>query len=92
MIFAVMTEAMPAPRDFRGVETGIHAVERQVAITNRGVYVPRAGLGRRVDPALLIGVFLASIAGIWAFRRYAKARQEATGDILPVFWMSASAC
>ena len=33
-------------------------------------------------------MFLASIIGIFAFRRYARARQEATGDILPVFWIS----
>ena len=36
----------------------------------------------------LIAVFIASLAGIWAFRRYARKRQEATGDILPVFWIS----
>jgi general L-amino acid transport system permease protein len=37
---------------------------------------------------LLIAIFLASIAGIVAFRSYAKKRQETTGDILPVLWIS----
>jgi general L-amino acid transport system permease protein len=57
-----------------------------VAVTNRGVYTPAPVVGD--NGWLLIAIFLASIVGIWAFRRYAKARQEATGDILPVFWIS----
>jgi general L-amino acid transport system permease protein len=28
------------------------------------------------------------LSAIWAFRRYAHKRQEQTGDILPVFWVS----
>lgn len=37
---------------------------------------------------VVVLVFLASLVGIWAFRRYAHRRQEQTGDILPVFWVS----
>lgn len=56
-----------------------------VAVTNRGVYVPNPVWGD--GSTGLVIVFLASLAGIWAFRRYARKRQEATGDILPVFWV-----
>jgi general L-amino acid transport system permease protein len=87
IVFAVMTEATPSPRDFRGDEPAASMLlSDSVAVTNRGVYTPAPVVGD--NGWLLIGIFLASIAGIVALRRYAKARQEATGDILPVFWMS----
>ncbi|MEM1274205.1 MAG: ABC transporter permease subunit [Pseudomonadota bacterium] len=41
VIFAVMTESMPAPRDFRGDDAGASMVlSDSVAFTNRGVYIP----------------------------------------------------
>ncbi|MFW5654081.1 MAG: amino acid ABC transporter permease [Roseicyclus sp.] len=87
IVFAVMTEATPAPRDFRGdAPEATMLFFDTVAITNRGVYVPAPVFGE--GSLLLIAVFLASIAGIVAFRRYARARQEATGEILPVLWIS----
>ena len=87
IVFAIMTEAMPAPRDFRGDEPeAVMSLFGSVAITNRGVYVPAPVLGQG---ALILGlVFLASIAGIVAFRRYAKKIQEETGKIYPVLWIS----
>jgi general L-amino acid transport system permease protein len=87
IVFAVMTEATPAPRDFRGDDAdATMMLFDTVAVTNRGVYTPAPVFGRQDRPPDRI--FLASLVGIWAFRRYAKARQEATGDILPVFWIS----
>jgi general L-amino acid transport system permease protein len=87
IVFAIMTEATPAPREFRGDDaTATMMLFDTVAVTNRGVYTPAPVFGE--GSAILIAVFLASLVGIWAFRRYAKARQEATGDILPVFWIS----
>ncbi len=44
LIFAVMTESMPQPRDFRGDEpVASMALGDSVAVTNRGIYIPRLG-------------------------------------------------
>lgn len=87
IVFAIMTEATPAPRDFRGDEPAATMILFDtVAITNRGIYAPAPVFGE--GSLGLILVFVASLVGIFFFRRYAKARQEATGDILPVFWIS----
>ena len=41
VIFAVMTESMPQPRDFRGEDaTASMILGDSVAVTNRGVYIP----------------------------------------------------
>jgi general L-amino acid transport system permease protein len=87
IVFAIMTEATPQPSDFRGDTPAASMIlGDSVAITNRGVYTPVPVLG---DGSMtLIAVFLASIVGIIFFRRYARARQEQTGDILPVFWIT----
>ena len=87
IVFAIMTEATPSPRDFRGDDPAASMfLGESVAITNRGVYTPAPVLGD--GAGIVIAVFLASIVGIFFFRRYAQKRQEATGDILPVFWIS----
>ncbi|MEM7723438.1 MAG: ABC transporter permease subunit [Pseudomonadota bacterium] len=87
IVFAIMTEATPSPRDFRGDDpAATMSLFDSVAITNRGVYIPAPVLS---DGALFLGIiFLASLIGIFVFRRYAKAKQQATGEILPVFWVS----
>ncbi|MBY4894707.1 ABC transporter permease subunit [Rhodobacteraceae bacterium N5(2021)] len=87
VIFAVMTESTPSPRDFRGADPEASMLlGESVAITNRGIFIPAPVWG---DGAfLLVSVFIVSLAGIWAFRRFARKRQEATGAILPVFWVS----
>lgn len=80
IVAAVVNDTLPAPNAFRGVETGA------VVATNRGIYVPRplweAGSG------VVVAVFLLSLAAIFVFRRQAAARQAATGEILPVGWIS----
>jgi general L-amino acid transport system permease protein len=80
IVAAVVNDTLPSPNAFRGVETGA------VVATNRGVYVPRpiweAGSG------VVVAVFLLSLAAIFFFRRRAAARQAATGEILPVGWIS----
>jgi len=87
IVFAIMTESTPAPRAFRGENPDASMLLGDtVAITNRGIYTPAPVFG---DGSLIVVLaFLLSIVGIFFFRRYAKARQEATGDILPVFWIS----
>ena len=41
LILAIMTESMPAPRDFRGdMPTASMNLNDSVAVTNRGIYIP----------------------------------------------------
>ncbi len=87
LIFAIMTEATPQPRDFRGDNPDASMILfDSVAVTNRGIFIPSPVWGD--GAGLLLIVFALSLAAIWAFRRYAHKRQEATGDILPVFPVS----
>ncbi len=44
LIFAVLTESLPQPRDFRGAEPAASMIlGDSVAITGRGIYIPRIG-------------------------------------------------
>ncbi len=86
IVFAVMTEATPQPREFREGGSASMLLWDSVAISNRGVYIPKPVWGE--GSGLVIAVFLASIIGIFALRWYAKRRQEQTGQQLPVLWMS----
>ncbi len=85
VIFAIMTEATPQPRDFREGGTASMIFGDTVAISNRGVFIPNPVWGP--GSIALVIIFIASLIGIWAFRRYARKRQEETGEQLPVFWI-----
>ena len=86
LIFALMTESTPQPRDFREGGSASMLLGDTMAITNRGVFIPKP---ISHDGSMILGaIFVLSLIGIWAFRRYARKRQEQTGDILPVFWVS----
>ena len=85
MIFAVMTEATPKPAAYRAGDASKFLFD-SVAITNRGIHIPAPVWGE--GSLALAVVFLASLICIWVFRRIAKARQEKTGQILPVFRIS----
>ena len=86
VIFAIMSEGTPQPRDFREGGTASMLLGDSMAITNRGIFIPKPIWH---DGSTILGVvFLLSLIGIWAFRRYARNRQEQTGDILPVLWVS----
>lgn len=87
-IFAVMSESMPQPRAFREGGGASMMLGDSVAVTNRGVYVPAPIWAD--GSAFLIAIFVLSLVAIVFFRRYAAKRQEATGEILPVFWISAA--
>jgi len=44
LIFAIMTESMPQPREFRGDEPAASMLlSDSVAVTNRGIWIPRIG-------------------------------------------------
>ncbi|MEO1551568.1 MAG: ABC transporter permease subunit [Pseudomonadota bacterium] len=86
-MMAIFIETFPQPRDFRGEDAAASMyLWDSVALTNRGFYIPAPVWGPGSMVVLL--VFLASLVGIWAFRRYARAKQQSTGEILPVFWVS----
>jgi general L-amino acid transport system permease protein len=82
---AIMTDVAPPPSAFRGDDATASLLFGSVAITNRGFYIPWPVLGPGWQ--LVVGAFVASIIAIWLFGRYAKRRQEETGEILPTFWI-----
>ncbi|MEM9432330.1 MAG: ABC transporter permease subunit [Pseudomonadota bacterium] len=86
IIFTIMTAVLPAPRAFRGDEPTASMLLGSFAFTNRGVYIPAPvwlpGSG------VVVATFLASIAAIIAYRRYATKLLYATGRLLPTGWPS----
>ena len=89
LIYALLTEATPAPRDFAAFGSEDSTASRilgLVAVTNRGTYLPRPIWGE--GGQVLLWIFLASLAAIWAWRRFARRRQEASGQPLPVLAVS----
>lgn len=87
IIFSVMINAAPAPRDFRGDDPAASMyLFDSIAITNRGVYVPKPEFG--AGGMIVVLVFLASILGIFAYRRYARKQLYDHGRIVPTLWPS----
>ena len=86
IIFAVMTESTPGPRDFRAGGSASMIFFDSVAISNRGVYIPFPVWGE--GSGILIFVFLLSLLGVWIFKKIATSRQQQTGITLPTFWIS----
>ncbi|MEE9314015.1 MAG: ABC transporter permease subunit [Rhizobiaceae bacterium] len=75
---SVLTSILPSPRQAPTLLGGF-------VPTNRGFYTPAPTFE---SGAWVLGlVFLASLAAIWFFGRWAKARQEETGATLPTFWI-----
>lgn len=83
---AIFIETLPAPRAFRGEnpEASMFLWD-SVALTNRGWYTPAPVF--ESGSWLVVLVFLAAIIGTFFFGSWAKKRQEATGEILPTFWI-----
>jgi general L-amino acid transport system permease protein len=86
IVFAVMTEATPQPREFREGGSASMILWDSVAISNRGVFIPKPIWGE--GSGLVVAVFLLSIAGIFGLRYFARKQQEQTGKQLPVLWIS----
>lgn len=82
---AILVDRMPAPSAFRRGAASM-LLGDSVAVTNRGVFIPRPIFHDGSN--LVVAVFLLSLVAIFVFRRWARKRQEATGEILPVFWIS----
>lgn len=84
-LMAIITDIAPAPAAFRGENASASMLFGSFAITNRGIYSPWPVLGQGWQIVAL--VFLLSLAAIRLFSIYAHRRQEATGEILPTFWI-----
>lgn len=102
LVFAVMTESMPAPNTFRGENaTSSMLLFDSIAITNRGVYVPEPLFTRSLGN-IDIGIFLISVdllailavlgASFFVWRKllsHAATVQNATGVRPTTWWKSA---
>ncbi|WP_281857484.1 amino acid ABC transporter permease [Litoreibacter halocynthiae] len=87
IIFSIMINAAPAPNAFRGDEpTASMWLFDSIAVTNRGVYLPKPIWGS--GSLLVVGVFIASIIGIFLFRRHARKQLFDHGRLIPTFWPS----
>lgn len=86
IIMAVFIAVLPQPRDFRGEDAEASMVLGMFAFTGRGFYTPAPIFG--VGSGFVVAVFLASIAGIFAFRNYAKKALYERGQLIPTFWPS----
>ena len=86
IIFFVVTAAFPAPAAFRGDDSEASMLLGSFAFTNRGVYVPAPV----IQPLgwLVIAVALASVAGVFLWRRHARRALYDEGREVPVLWPS----
>lgn len=84
-IMAMITETAPPPTAFRGDNATASMIFGSFAVTNRGLYMPWPVFGPGWQ--LVVLAFVASLIAIVLFGRYATKRQEATGEILPTFWI-----
>ncbi|WP_108263254.1 amino acid ABC transporter permease [Mangrovicoccus ximenensis] len=98
LAMAVMIEALPQPRDFRGDDPAASMVFDAAAFTNRGVYIPEPLFSRSLGDFSFFGIFDISIdllailavlgAGIYAAKligRQADRIQNRTG-LRPTTW------
>ena len=86
IIFTIMTAVMPAPRAFRGDEPEATMLLGAFAFTNRGVYIPAPIWGP--GSMVVVVTFLASVIGVFGYRRYATKLLYSTGKLLPTGWPS----
>jgi len=86
IIAAVVNNAAPTPREFRGDNATASMLFDSVAVTNRGIYIPRPIW--ESGSSIVVIVFLLSIIGVFAYRRYARTQLYDHGRLLPVFWPS----
>lgn len=84
---AVINESLPSPSGFRGTDPAATPfLGGLLVLTNRGFYIPAPIWGD--SSMIVVAVFLLSIVAMFVFRRWARKRQEATGQILPVLRIS----
>lgn len=86
IIMAIFVAVLPQPRDFRGDDPEATMVLGAFAFTGRGFYSPAPIFGPL--SGIVIAVFFASIAGIFALRSYAKKALFDRGQLIKTFWPS----
>jgi general L-amino acid transport system permease protein len=77
--YALVLKPLPGPKQ------AISLFE-SIFISNRGIIMPHPSFGP--GAWIAVALFIAALAGTWVFRRIARARKEATGKGLPVWWIS----
>jgi len=87
IIFTIMIAVLPGPKAFRGDMPSASMVLDAVAFTNRGVYIPAPIWG--AGSLIVVAVFIFSIIGCFAYRRYATNLLYDKGRLLPMGWPSA---
>ncbi|WP_420861381.1 amino acid ABC transporter permease [Algirhabdus cladophorae] len=86
IIFTIMTAVLPGPRAFRGDNATSSMLFDAFAFTNRGIYIPAPVWG--AGSMVVVATFIASVIGVFAYRRYATNLLFATGKLLPMTWPS----
>ncbi|WP_138935505.1 amino acid ABC transporter permease [Roseovarius arcticus] len=86
IIYAIMTVSLPAPNAFRGDDPASTMLLGMFAFTNRGIYIPAPVFNP--GSMVVVGVFIASIIAMFAYRAYAKKLLFDTGKLLPTGWPS----
>lgn len=86
IIFTIMTAVLPGPRAFRGDNATSSMLFDAFAFTNRGIYTPAPVWGP--GSLVVVAAFIASIIGVFAYRRYATNLLYETGRLLPMGWPS----
>lgn len=86
IIFTIMTAVLPGPRAFRGDNATASMLFDAVAFTNRGIYIPAPVWGP--GSLVVVATFIASVIGVFAYRRYATKLLYDTGRMLPTGWPS----
>jgi general L-amino acid transport system permease protein len=85
MIHGLVTHTLPQPRAAKEWAN----IADSMFFTNRGVFspmpLPQGGFN------FVIAAFVIAIVGCFFFSRWAKKRQDATGQHLPVFWINMGA-
>lgn len=88
LIYAVFTEATPAPRAFAEGGTASMIMFDTVAVTNRGVYLPRPVWGE--GSLILVIVLSLSILAVFLYRRWVQRQLFDKGRILPLLFPSSA--
>ncbi|GAB4370477.1 MAG: amino acid ABC transporter permease [Kiloniellaceae bacterium] len=78
----VIVSTLPSPREALSPTEGVY-------LSNRGFYVPAPVFESGIW--VVVVAFLAAVAGTIVFKRWAKRKQEATGQIYPVFSIGVAA-
>jgi len=82
LAYAILSEGLPGPREFRDGTAGY--ILGSVAVTNRGIFVPAPVYG---PGAGFIGIlFVLSVVAAVLWRQHARRQLFETGRMLPVVW------